>query len=213
MKSIIFDMDGVIFDTESLTFELWKRVAKQYDFPGIETLYPSFIGKSRAGIISLLTDKFGETFPFSEMIEQVSNLLHDTIDRNGPPLMPYAPEALSYLQNCGYHIALASSTPTDLIMKELSMVKLVSYFQVIIGGDQVLRGKPSPDIFLKACEGLGSPPQNTYVVEDSENGVRAAYAANTKVIMIPDMIKPSSEIRGMCFKILPNLNSIMEILK
>ena len=210
MKNIIFDMDGVLFDTEKLTFSIWKKIAAQYGFPGIEELYPTLIGNNYPDMVATFKAKCSGDFPFQEMIQKAYGTLRETIDRNGPPLMPYVNELLSFLHDGGYHIALASSTRTELVKKELSMAKIDHYFHRIVCGDQVTHGKPAPDIFLKACEQLGTAPEEAYVIEDSENGIRAAYAAKTRPIMVPDLVQPSPEVQKMCYRILPDLHQVKQ---
>ena len=108
---------------------------------------------------------------------------------------------------------MASSTITETAKRELQQVGFYNYFNQIVGGDMVSRSKPSPDIFLAACEGLGCTPGDTYVIEDSVNGIRAAYAAGTMPLAVPDLISLPEDVRSMCVGAFSNLLEILEFCK
>jgi len=212
VDSIIFDMDGVIFDTERLMLKCWERACAEYDINDIDSIYSACIGTTSKATVKLFDDHYDHRYPFLDIQSRATEHMHEYIDRFGPPVMPFAPELLSSLNTQGFHIALASSTASDLIKKELSKSGLEQYFKVIIGGDMVEHGKPAPDIFLRACRELERNPSDVYVIEDSENGIRAAHAAGTMPIMVPDMITPSKDVAVMCTQILENLEAVKKFL-
>lgn len=212
MDSIIFDMDGVIFDTEALTSQLWQSVVEEYDIQDISCIYPLFIGKCQKDVEKIFRHHYGNTYPVLEIQAKVSYQLQAFIAENGPPMKTNVTELLHYLKSAQYRIALASSSPSSLIKMELSMAHLIQYFDVIIGGDMVIHGKPAPDIFLSACHQLKCNPKESLVIEDSENGIRAAHAARIPAIMIPDLIAPTAELEKMCLKVLPDLSSLQDFL-
>ena len=211
--SVIFDMDGVIFDTERLMLKCWQKACAEYGINDIEKIYPACIGTTSSVTISLFDDYYEHRYPFSDIQSKASDYMREHIDHFGPPVMPFAPELLSQLHEQGFQIALASSTVSELIKKELSKAGLDQYFKTIIGGDMIEHGKPAPDIFLLACRKLGRDPADVYVIEDSENGIRAAHAAGAMPIMVPDMIIPSDEVASMCTQILKNLEAVWEFLQ
>lgn len=208
MNSVIFDMDGTLFDTERLMLNCWKEITASYNMPDIEAVYPSCIGTNDAMTMEIFHRYYGDHYPLTEIRSRVIQLFHDKIERVGPPLKKHAYELLSYLKTSGYKMALASSTETAQVIRELQLAGIHSFFDVVIGGDAVSNGKPAPDIFLQACEQLGSIPAQTYVIEDSENGIRAAYAAGAFPIMVPDMIAPDEEVKQMCGRVFPDLFSV-----
>lgn len=211
-KYVVFDMDGVIFDTERLMLSCWKEACAPYGINDIEVFYPSCIGTNGVTTVKLFNDCYDNKYPFEIIRSVAMDLMHKKIDLYGPPVMPYAPELLNRLSSCGYDIALASSTDSVLIKKELTKSGLLSFFSVIIGGDMIKHSKPAPDIFVRACAELGCPPSSSYVIEDSENGIRSAFAAGTIPIMVPDMITPSMEVAEMCSYILPDLHAVEVLL-
>ena len=212
MKSIIFDMDGVIFDTEQLTLDCWRKISSEYHMPDIDKVYISCIGTNDQKTLGIFNDYYGDQYPILEIRQRVTNLLHQEIEQNGPPVKPFVRELLTYLHCNEYKIALASSTNTMQVERELKAADLYHYFHTIVGGDMVNKSKPAPDIFLHACSKLCMKPNNTFIVEDSENGIRAAFSAGAKPIMVPDLITPTIEIRKMCTKICNDLNDVKQYL-
>ena len=126
---------------------------------------------------------------------------------------PGVEELLKYLKMRGFKIGLASSTREALVRSEISDGGLLGYFDQIIGGDMVERSKPEPDIFLEACRRLGTRPENCYVIEDSHNGIRAAYAAGMHPIMVPDLMEVTEEMKFLAEEILGSLCAVQEFLQ
>jgi len=185
-KNVIFDMDGVIFDTERLMLNCWKCVCPNYGITDIEKIYPSCIGIDERQTLEIFNIYYGGKYPLAEIRQKVIELMRAEVVRNGPPMKPYVGELLSYLQDSGFHIALASSTETQQVIHELTQAGIITCFEAVIGGDMVSHGKPAPDIFLFACRELGCEPANTFVIEDSPNGIQAAFSAGTiPAILIP----------------------------
>ena len=210
--TVIFDMDGVLFDTERLMLKCWQKACGEYGIDDIDKIYPACIGTTGPTTIEIFNEYYANKYPFSEIQPKALEAMHEHIDHFGPPVMPFAPELLSSLYEEGFQIGLASSTFSDLIRKELSRAGLETYFSVVIGGDMIERGKPAPDIFLRACSELGRGPANVYVIEDSENGIRAAHAAGAIPIMVPDMVSPSDEILSMCAHVANDLKEVRDLL-
>ena len=125
---------------------------------------------------------------------------------------PGVEELLKYLKENGFKVGLASSTQEATVRRQISEGGLLKYFDQIIGGDMVKRSKPEPDIFLEACRRLESEPERCYVIEDSYNGIRAAHAAGMHPIMVPDLMEPTEEMRGLAEKIFESLYDVMEYL-
>ena len=212
MNPVIFDMDGVIFDTEHLTLSLWIQAGKELGIPGLVELYPSVIGTTAVRTSEILFERYGESFPKADFDRRVRELYLEHYKREGLPVKPGAENLLSFLSAHAVSMALASSTRTGLVRRELKDAGFIKYFSVIIGGDMVSHSKPHPEIFLKAAEVLGAAPGDCYVIEDSFNGIRAAAEAGMHPLMVPDMIQPTEEILALTEMVFPSLNEVTAYL-
>ena len=193
-SAVIFDMDGVLFDSERIVRIQWKRAAEEYHLSGIESVVQECTGRSVQDTWDILKKRYGADFPAQEFRQRCSTLFHEAVDATGLPLMPYAKEILDYLKARQYRIALASSTRTQTVTHELMDAGLYEYFETVTCGDMVAHSKPAPDIYLMACSSLGLEPHKCAAVEDSPNGIRSAHDAGMKAIMVPDKIPCSAEI-------------------
>ena len=241
ITTIIFDMDGVLFDSENLDKKVWLQMADEYGIKDIMKAFEECIGTPDSNIVSVL-DRYiaksginnqtpASTLKLKETVENVKKtgkdesgltgaefrsrslvLFDKYVDEQGMPLKYYAAECLDYLKKKGYQLGLASSTPVDRVKPQLTDTGLIGYFDDIIGGGMFEKGKPDPEIFLKSCERLGSVPEECIVIEDSFNGIRAAYSAGMKPIMVPDIVQPDDEMCTKAWKILPDLKAVTEIL-
>lgn len=208
IKSIIFDMDGILFDTEIMSTKAWLILAKERNLGNIDDLTNDCIGRNRTDIVMQFKKKFGEDFDAQEFLTTGREIMQGWIDKDGLPLMKGTVEILKYLKENGYTVGVASSSSTKTVESHMKISGLRDYFQVIIGGDQVTLSKPKPDIYLKACTAIQMPPDQVIAVEDSPNGIRAAYAAGMKPIMIPDLVEPDAEITKLLYK---KYDSLLEL--
>ncbi len=213
MFSVIFDMDGVIFDSEKLVIECWETVAKDHGFTNITKLCIDALGVNDAGTKKLMLDYYGQDFAYDVYAAEVSKLYHERADHGKLPQKTGIKELMIFLKENGVKTAVASSTRSALVKQQLIDGGLFPYFDEIIGGEMTKRSKPAPDIFLLACEKLDTKPEDAYVIEDSFNGIRAASAANIKPIMVPDIIMPDEEIGKLPVAILPSLLEVIDYLK
>ena len=133
-------------------------------------------------------------------------------DHAGLPLKKGAVELLSWLKEQNALLALASSTKRSLVIQELTDAGLLDYFSVITGGDQISHSKPDPEIYLKACEKLGIDPKEAYAVEDSYNGIRSAFSAGMKPLMVPDLLPPTGEMEEKAHRIFDDLLEVRDFL-
>lgn len=212
-KTVIFDMDGVIFDTERLVLSTWKQVAKDNDVIDIDKIFYKCLGTNRDATREILLDYYGRQFPYDEFRIKASKLFHEYISINGIPVKAGVFDIMEYLSENGYKIGIASSTRTVIVREELESVDLLRYFDKVIGGDMVSKSKPNPEIFLKCGEELGDAPDNIYVIEDSYNGVRAGYLAGMKTIMVPDLVEPTKEIQELCVAVFEDLFRVIDFFK
>lgn len=211
--AVIFDMDGVIFDTERIWIECWSPVGKAHGIKNIETvLRDECVGITAAAMKAALLKTYGADFPYDQYVKEASAVFHARYDHN-LPMKPGVRTLLDFLRQAGLPVALASSTPTKTVRQELGDAGLLPYFSVIAGGEEVSRSKPAPDIFLLAAERLGTAPGLCFVIEDSFNGIRAAHAAGMRPIMVPDLLCPDAEMRETAEAILPSLAEVVDYLR
>ena len=192
-KAAIFDMDGLIFDTERLFMEQLAIVMKEHGYVLTKKIYCETLGVGGKLLEEIMCSYFGEDYPVSEMGKKVEKRVRMVADTVGLMIKPQIPEVLQYLQEQGALCAVASSTNSDAVKHYLGRAGILQYFQEIVGGEMVEKSKPEPDIFLLACKRLGQKPEECVVLEDSENGVRAAKKAGCSVICVPDLKQPSEE--------------------
>ena len=212
IEAIVFDMDGVLFDTERLCLRVWKIVGERHGIEGIEEIFPLCIGRTTPDTKRIILGHYGD-LDIDPLYEEIREEMQRIIAEEGLPKMPYAEEVLKALKSRGIRMALASSSRYATVCRELKMAGFYEYFETVIGGDMVERGKPSPDIYLKACELLGVKPARAAAVEDSFNGIRAAHGAGMITIMVPDMVSPDEEMRQKASVIVTDIRGVLSILE
>ena len=211
-KAVVFDMDGVIFDSERAVMQCWKEVASRHNIPDIEKAILACTGTTMMRTREIMLNLYGADFPYDEYARESSAIFHSRYDGGRLPMKQGVKELLTFLKERGKKIALASSTRQQVVTDELRDAGIIEYFDRIICGDMVSRSKPAPDIFLKACEELNISPSDSYAIEDSYNGIRAAHAGGLHPIMVPDLLPADEEMQSLAEIVLPNLTSIMEYL-
>ena len=186
--AVVFDMDGVIFDSERAVMQCWKELAKKYNIPDIEQAVLSCTGTTMKRTREIMLETYGADFPYDSYAKESSAIYHSRYDGGRLPMKPGVVELLTVLKEEGKKIALASSTRRQTVTNQLKDAGILDFFDQVICGDMVERSKPAPDIFLKACEELGVKPERAYAIEDSYNGIRAAYAGKLHPINrdVPD---------------------------
>ncbi len=210
--SIIFDMDGVIFDSERLYIECCLEAGKKLGLDQVTETCMRCIGVTREVTSKILLETYGSELLVERFTRDSAALFMDKYSKGLLGMKPGVTELLTYLKESGYRTAIASSTVTDIVEKELSEAQIRSFFDCIVGGDQVQRSKPNPDIFLRAAELLGESSGHCAVIEDSYNGIRAAKAAGMTAIMVPDLLEPNEEMKGLADCILPSLFAVRKML-
>lgn len=212
-QAVVFDMDGVIFDTERLVIEFWKEVAKKHNIPNVEHTCIQCLGTNRVRTREIFLENYGADFPFDSYCAEVTELFNTHYKGVPLPTKPGVRELLSYLQEQNIKVGLASSTAQHLVRDEIGTAGLLPYFQTLVCGDMVEHSKPAPDIFLKACEILNADPTKSIAIEDSFNGIRSAHCAGMTPIMVPDQVQPTDEIRALAFHVMPSLLDVLNWLK
>ncbi len=205
MQAVIFDMDGVIFDSETLVLETWKETAERHGVAGVEQVCQKCLGLNASASKQVFLAHYGDDFPYDEYKKEMGALFHERADGGRLNQKPGIRELLIFLQDHKIRTAVASSTKSELVETELREGGLLPLFDAVIGGDMVQKSKPEPDIFLKACEVLAVSPKQSWVIEDSYNGIRAASRAGAVPVMVPDLAEPTEEMRRLATYILPSL--------
>ncbi len=217
-KAILFDLDGVIFDTEQAYIKCWEALQDTYEMPDIREVLLRTLGVTSERTREIFLEAYGPSFPYDEILPDVGKVWKEQMPDGLMPVKPGARELLGALREAGIPLAIASSTNTALVERELSDLGLRSYFDIVAGGDQVTRSKPAPDIFLTAMEQLSKAlslplsPADCVVIEDSFHGIRAADVAGMRPIMVPDLLQPTEEIRRLAETVLPDLDAAGEYL-
>jgi len=197
INGAIFDMDGLMLDTEKLLVRFWKESASEYGYNMTDENVFGIRSLSRKYSVPLLKSIFGEDFPFNEIRNRRIVLMNDYIDRYGFEVKKGLFELLDYLRSSNYKIAVATATDRERAELYLKKIDAYDYFDAVICGDMVKNGKPEPDIYLTASEELKLSAEECVAFEDSPNGIKSAYSAGCKVIMIPDLTQPDEDITSL----------------
>lgn len=193
LKGAIFDMDGLLIDTEKLYLRYWKQSAADFGYDMRDEHVYAIRSLARKYSIPKLKGFFGEDFPTEEVRAHRTELINAHIAEHGIDLKKGLFELLDYLRDKGVRLAVATATPRERTLKYLEKIGAADRFDAVVCGDMVTSGKPDPEIYLTAARELGLPPENCAAFEDSPNGLKAARAAGCQVIMIPDMTQPQPE--------------------
>ncbi|MDO4316783.1 MAG: HAD family phosphatase [Lachnospiraceae bacterium] len=207
-SAVVFDMDGVIFDSERLVMESWLTLAERDGYGDMKGVLYRCLGVNAVETKEIFLEHYGREFPYEAYRKEASRWFHERFDGGRLPLKPGVRELLAALQKAGIGAALASSTREAVVRQELGDAGLLPYFSGLICGDMVKRSKPAPDIYLAACELLDVPPEQAVAIEDSFNGIRSAHAAGLRPIMVPDLLPPDDEMRRLSYRIFGDLTEV-----
>lgn len=211
-KAIIFDMDGLMIDSERVIYHYYSKVLKEKGYPFSLDLYKTFLGKNRLKVMSLLVENYGPTFPVQEIWDLIHYEAQEHFKRE-VPVKEGLIELLTYLKANNYKTIVATSSDRWRVDEILASAKLTSYFDDIICGNEVKNGKPHPEIFLSACEKLNVSTEEALVLEDSETGILAAYNANIDCICVVDIKYPDKEYASKPLYIFNSLYDVLDYLK
>ena len=209
-KAAIFDMDGLILDSERTVLSCWEQIGEKYGFPNIREYGISVIGKNKKATVDEFARVYGE--PGDRYERELREIYNGLAEQGKVPLKPHTIELLSAMKNAGMKIAIASSSTREEVTTQMEMLGALPYFDTCVCGDQVTKSKPDPEIFLLACEALGVKPEEGVGLEDSFNGVRSCKASGLYTIMVPDIIQPDDEMKSLADVILPSLKDVQDFL-
>ena len=211
-KAVIFDLDGLLVDTELISYKIYKEILAEIGCEfSLEDYAQKFSGKTVVQNIKHLIETYhlpwSAELGFSKVVEIEGRFVAQGVD-----LKPGARKLLSFLKKNNYKIAMASSSIEERALNILRQHNLVDSFDEMVFGYEVKRGKPAPDIFLRACEKLSAKPEDCLVLEDSEAGIQAAFSANIPVICVPDMKVPNQPYLEMTSATLSSLDQVITYL-
>lgn len=212
-RAVIFDMDGLLIDTETYVLEAFNNLCERMEIPADIRVLHKCIGTNREATDRILERELkgaGDIPTFRLKWEAEYRVL---TAGKASLLKEGAMELLLHFKRNGHPIGLATSTATKHALARLEKEHIRHFFDAVTGGDQVTRSKPAPDIYLSASEKFALPPENCIALEDSENGVRAALAAGMQVIQIPDIVIPDASLRALGHTVLPSLKMVISHLE
>jgi HAD superfamily hydrolase (TIGR01509 family) len=213
MNAVVFDMDGVLFDTERLAIKCWDWVGEQVGLGKVGYMVHKTMGRTTSESVKIFEKEFGSKFNNDNFQKHIKIFNENYFNEHGVPKKEGLISILKYLKENGYKTAVASSSSRKSVMHHLNDANITSYFDTIICGDMVTKSKPEPDIYITACNALGEKSENCYAVEDSRAGIWSAYNAGCKTIMIPDLYIADDETNNVIFKKFENLTKFQEYLK
>lgn len=210
-KGAIFDQDGLMFDTEAIFSQAWAQAAETMGVVIPDGFRAAIIGSSGEGSKQIIRDRIPGADP--DALLELTYRISYGIQSRTLPEKPGLHEILDFFRASGVKMAVASSSHRLPIERNLERSGVRSYFEAVVSGEDVSRGKPDPEAFLIAAERLGLSPADCYVFEDSFNGVRAGHAAGCRTVMIPDLIPPDREIAKYYDACFPDLLTAMEQIR
>lgn len=211
-KAVLFDMDGVIFDSEQAVIDCWKILAPEAGIPNIEEFCRGALGITSKATKELFLSMYGDKYPYDELNQRKRELFIERFDAGLVAVKPGVVELLTYLREHGIKTSIASSTSTPSVTRELKKAGLYELFDEVVCGDMIEHSKPAPDIWIEAMKRLGVESADSIAIEDSFNGVKSAKAAGVYTIMVPDLVQPTEEIRNLADEVLPSLNEVLKRL-
>lgn len=213
LRCVIFDMDGLMFDSERINGECFKKAAREYGYNVTDEIRLKMLGKSKKNNEKLLKEHFGDNYPAIKISQLSTEYRDEYIKENGLPIKTGLIELLKYLKEHKILVAVASSSLYKVVVRNLKITDTYQYIDYIVSGDQVKQSKPDPEIFMNVLNHYQLNPDEAIVLEDSENGILAAVNGNIPVICIPDLVYHRDEINDLTLVVLKTLADVIEYIK
>jgi HAD superfamily hydrolase (TIGR01509 family) len=213
MKAVVFDMDGLMFDTERVAILAWDYAGEKMGIGKAGYMVYKTLGVNVTASNQIWRDEFGGKYNEEELWKYTREFNNDFYSKNKVPVKKGLYVLLDYLRNNDYKLAVASSTSKRGVERNLKDAGVLEYFDAVICGDMVEKSKPEPEIYLKACGALGADPSEAIALEDSRNGLLSAHRAGMKVIMVPDLWEADEEVKGFLWNMCEDLEKVKEFLE
>ncbi len=212
IKAVIFDLDGTLIDTEKIYRQVWPKAVRELGVDMKDEHYLAMRSLGRPFAPLKMKEWFGEDFDYDEARRIRKGYFEEYLAEYGIQRKPGAIELLEYLKSKGITTAIATATDIERAGQYMQMTGLEGYFDKVISATMVKEGKPSPYVYLYACEQLGLKPEECIAVEDAPNGIRSAYSAGCRVIMVPDQSGPDEELLSMVIACVDSLSDICKLI-
>ena len=212
LKLAVFDMDGLMFDTEGVTARAYVEMGQIRNVPTTRDQFLGYLGMNADDIKKVYYELFGKDFDADGFYRAVGDHRSNILAREGVPVKKGLAELTDALDALGIPMVVASGSEEDVIRRNLEMTGFAGRFKETVCTRSVGRGKPFPDVYLYICEKWNVKPEETLVLEDSENGIRAGLAAGTKVIAVPDLVPVDEKLAAACYALVPDLEKVRELL-
>ena len=213
IRGAIFDMDGLMFDSERLVYEIWQEMMDENGFNYDLEVFKKTIGLRTDKAEQYYCDLYGSSFDYKPFKQKSRKTFIARVTNDGVPIKKGLFEILDYLKANSIKMAVATSTSAQTALNIIKMAGVYDYFDAFVCGDDVKNGKPHPEVFLTAARRLGIPPKDCVAFEDSINGIKSAYAANMMTVMVPDFLEPTDEIRPMLSFLCKDLTQAVQFLQ
>lgn len=213
MNAVVFDMDGLMFDTERVFVQAWDYAGEKMGIGKAGYMTIKTLGMNVGASRQVWLDEFGDRYNEEELRKYSREFRDNYYANNRVPVKKGLYILLDYLKEQGYKLAVASSTPRWEVERHLKDAGVYDYFQAVICGDMVTKSKPEPDIYLTACEAIGVQPVDALALEDSRNGLLSAHRAGMKVIMVPDLWEADEEVKSFLWTMCSDLEEVKGFLE
>lgn len=213
MKTVIFDMDGLMFDTEMVFSLAWDYAGEKIGIGKVGYMNNRFLGVKDAYDEEIWRSEVGDKFNADELKKYTKEFISNYYTKNSVPVKKGLYMLLHFLRINGYRLAVASSSSYNTVIHHLKDADVYEYFEVIVSGDMVSKSKPDSEIYLKVCELLKVDPKDCYALEDSLNGLMSAHNAGCTPIMVPDLIQPTEEIKSFVKLIFKDLDEVRKYFR
>ena len=212
INGAVFDMDGLMFDSERLVYETWQMMMDELGFDYNLDIFKNTIGLRTDMAESYYNSLYGEHFCYKPLKQKSREIFLKRVSEEGVPIKKGLVELLEFLKANGFKIAVATSTSAQTAHKIINMAGVYDYFDAFVCGDDVKNGKPHPEVFLKAAEKLSLLPVECVAFEDSINGIKSAHSAGMTTVMVPDYLQPTQEIIPMIDCLCDDLSQAIEFI-
>lgn len=213
-RALLFDLDGLLLDTEALAREIFIQACNQVGWERVDLeIYSRCIGHQGIAIEQILKEGYGDDFPFNEINSRFQTIFLDQIEHQPVDIKPGAIDLLSYAQVHAIPCAIATSSRRQTAKYKLNHNELYKYFSAVVSVDDVKKSKPNPEPYRLAARLIGENPEMCWALEDSPTGVRSAVAAGCQVFQVPDLVQPTSELRALGHEIVESLYVVLATLQ